>query len=360
LSSPPNQVFFQRGPGTRMASQAALKGPQQWYWSSGVLYAYALSDPDTLYASPGIEASVNPATRGAGLIQIQDRSFVTCRSGGHSISQRRPLHRLLGQGITVKDCEVDNSVDGGLVATSPTVALSNVTIDGCLIHHNTAGLNEGALGAATFQEGLTLEGVRGFAVRGCRISSNYALGVSLKHGTANGILENCQVYSNGLLNVYLDGASQITICYNKIYDCAADAGIKFGWKPARMTMDSIEIYSNLFWNNANGVSFTANSSVTAQTRNVRIYGNTFHSNQAVIRWKPTVTGHYSGANAITNNILWSQGTTSMVISDETTGQEGLSQTTVAYNAFPQGAASDTLGTSARIITDPSFVNPAAL
>ena len=80
-----------------------------------------------------------------------------------------------GQGITIKGCEADNSVDGGIVATSSAVALSNVTIEGCLIHHNNTGLKEGALGVATYQEGLTLEGV----IRLRRWALVYAYGMDI-------------------------------------------------------------------------------------------------------------------------------------------------------------------------------------
>jgi uncharacterized repeat protein (TIGR02543 family) len=358
LSTQPNQVFFNGVRGTMKTSQAALTGAQQWYWASGVLYVYATSSPSV--TTPVIEASVRPSLRTSGLIQIQDRSYVTVQdievtqsySAGICIASS-------GQGILIKGCEADNSLDGGIVATSDKVALSNVTIDSCLVHNNNGGIKEGALGVATYHEGLTMEGVNGFAVRGCQIYSNYALGVSLKHGATNGVVENCQVNSNGLLNFYHDGASKIQIRYNKIYNCASDAGIKFGLGTSAYNNDTIQVYYNLFWGNANGISFTANSGVTSQTRNISIYNNTFYNSPAAIRWNSTATGHYSGANSIKDNILWAQVTTNIGIRDETTGKQGIAQTTVAYNAFQKNAPTDTIGTNARVVADPYFANPSA-
>jgi uncharacterized repeat protein (TIGR02543 family) len=495
LGTPPNQVFFDGIRGTRMASQTALTGPQQWSWAAGVLYVYAPSDPSGLYLNPGIEASVSPATRGDGLIQIQDRSYVTVQ--GIQVTQSSSAGIGIassGQGITIQDCEVDNSVDGGVVATSPTVALANVTVESCLIHHNNGGLpeegsvnlalgkpafasstensslpatnatdgnlltrwsslrsdpqwiyvdlgsvyainrivlrwevaygrsyqlqvsddatawsdvystttgdggvddiplsapasgryvrmlgtqrgtrygyslyefeaygsgKEGALGAATYQDGLTLEGVNGFAVRDCQISGNYARGVSLKRGSANGIIEHCRVYANALQNVYLDGAGQTQIRYNRIYDCGADAGITFGLETSTYDNETVEVYYNLFWNNACGISFTALPGVTSQTRNISILNNTFYNHPVALHWKSDAAGRYSGANNVKNNLLWAQATTNVEMRDETTGQQGLAQTTVAYNGFQQGAATDTIGTNAQVMIDPYFVDPSA-
>ncbi|MCL5282125.1 MAG: InlB B-repeat-containing protein [Planctomycetes bacterium] len=360
LSAEPDQVFFDGVRGTRMTSQAALTGPQQWCWVSGLLYVYAPSDPGSLYVNPGIEASVRPAMRGDGLVQIQDRSYVTVQD--LQVTQSYSAGICLassGQGLTVQNCEADNSVDGGIVATSPGVALSNVTIEGCLIHHNNTGIKEGALGTATYQEGLTVEGVDGFVVRGCQVYSNYARGVGLQHGAANGSFENCQVNGNGSLNVYLDGVSSTQIRYNKIYDCAAGTGLGLGLETNTYDNDGVQVYYNLLWNNGNGVSFSAFSGVTTQTRNLNLYNNTFYSNGEAIRWRSTVAGHYSGTNKVENNLLWTQVTTNIGLRDETTGQQALAQTSVAYNGFQQGAATDTTGTNAQVMIDPYFVDPSA-
>lgn len=60
LSTQPNQVFFDDVRGTLESGVQNLDQPREWCWSSGVLYVYAVSDPDSLYSSPGIEASVRP------------------------------------------------------------------------------------------------------------------------------------------------------------------------------------------------------------------------------------------------------------------------------------------------------------
>jgi uncharacterized repeat protein (TIGR02543 family) len=492
LSTAPDQVFFSGVRGTQMPSPATLAGPQQWSWTAGVLYVYATSDPSSITTAV-VEASVQHAPRTSGLIQLQDRSCVTVQDLHVAESASAGIYLTgAGQGLTVRNCEADNSADGGIVATSPTGALSDVTVESCLIHHNNGGLQEagsvnlalgktavasstetssllatngtdgdlssrwsslfsdpqwiyvdlgsvatinrivlrwevaygrsyqlqvsddattwsevystttgdggvdditlgapatgryvrmlgiqrgtvwgyslyefeaygsgGVLGAATYQDGLTVEGVHGFAVRGCQISDNYGRGVGLEHGSTNGVFENCQVNGNGLVNLYLDGASNTQIRYNKIYDGAAEGGLQFGLQTSTYSNDTIEVYYNLFWNNAGGISFTALADVTSQTRNIRILNNTFYNHPVALHWEPAATGHYSGANNVKNNLLWAQATTNIGIHDETTGQQGLVQTTVAYNGFQQGAATDTVGTNAQVMADPYFTDPSA-
>ncbi len=492
LSTAPDQVFVNGIRGTQMPSPAALAGPQQWSWAAGVLYVYATSDPSSITTAV-VEASVRPAPRISGLIQIQDRSYVTVQDlqVSHSASAGICITGA-GQGLTIRNCEADNSDDGGIVAASPTGALSDVTVESCLIHHNNGGLQDAGsvdlalgktavasstedsslpaangtdgdfysrwsslfsddqwiyvdlgsvctinrvvlrwevaygrsyqlqvsndastwstvystttgaggveeiplsapatgryvrmrgvqratmwgyslyefevygsgsvLGAATYRDGLTVEGVHGFAVRDCQISGNYARGVGLEHGSTNGVLENCQVNGNGLVNLHLDGVSNTQIRYNKIYDGAADGGLQFGLETSAYDNDGIQVYYNLFWNDTRGISFTALPGVTSQTRNVSILNNTFYNHPVALHWESAATGHYSGANNVKNNLLWAQAATNTGIRDETTGQQGIAQTAIVCNGFQQGAATDTTGTNAQVMADPYFVDPAA-
>ena len=96
--------------------------------------------------------------------------------------------------------------------------------------------------------------------------------------------------------------------------------------------------------------------MTAQTKNISIYNNTFFNNWEAIRWKSGATDNYSGTNYIKNNLIWQNSTSNWAIRDYTSGRQALSRTTVAYNAFQQGAATDTTGSSAKVISNPYFVN----
>lgn len=58
LTTEPSSVKFNGTEGTEKTSVAALTAANYWYWASNVLYVYSTSDPDTAYASPGIEAVI--------------------------------------------------------------------------------------------------------------------------------------------------------------------------------------------------------------------------------------------------------------------------------------------------------------
>lgn len=71
------------------------------------------------------------------------------------------------------------------------------------------------------------------------------------------------------------------------------------------------------------------------------------------------TDNYSGTNAIRNNLFWQNGR-GTAIKDDTVGGQATSRTTIAYNAFQQGAPSDTTGSNARILSESPFVDAAGL
>jgi hypothetical protein len=357
LSTQPNQVFFDGVRGTRESGVQGLDQPLEWCWSSGVLYVYAASDPDNLYGNPGIEASVRPSMRVYGLIHIQNREYVTVESIAVTQSYSFGIYiRPAGRYITVSDCEASHSLDGGIVAPNAGgAAVSRITLLNCLVHHNNGGFKEGAPGVATYHEGITMEYVDGFTIRGCHVYSNYMEGLNIKRGGKNGLIEHCTLYANGLINIYEDGASNIEIRYNRIYNCTYNAGIEFGLETNTYGNDNIRIHHNLFWGNAGGVSFWAAGGVTAQTRNISIYNNTFYSNSEAIRWKSGATDNYSGSNAIKNNLFWQKDTWNWAIRDYTTGRQGVGGTSIDYNIFQQGAATDASGTHAAVVTDPYFV-----
>jgi uncharacterized repeat protein (TIGR02543 family) len=361
LSIQPNQVFFDEVRGTLQSSVQNLDRPLEWFWSSGTLYVYAASDPGGLYHNPGIEASVRPSTRAYGLIHIKDREYVTVE--GIAVSQSYSFGvyiKPVGRYITISDCEVSHSLDGGIVVPqSGGAAASQVTLLNCIVHHNNGGFKEGDPGVATYHEGVTMEYIDGFTIRGCRIYENYMEGLNVKRGGRNGVIENCVLYANGLINIYQDGASNIDIRYNRIYDCTYNAGIEFGLETNTYGNDNIAIHHNLFWGNSGGVSFWSAGGITAQTSNIRIHNNTFFGNEFGVHWKSGATNHYSGTNSITNNVFWQSGSTWWGIKDDTIGDQGIGRTSIGYNVFQQGASTDTTGTNARVVTDPGFANASA-
>jgi len=359
LSAQPLQVFFNGVRGTIRGSLSSVSAGTQWSWSSGVLYVYSTSDPDSAYTGPGIEASVRPSARTSGLINCRGHDYVTIESIDATQSNSFGLYfKSPGNYLTARGCDVSHSLDGGIVAPSGSPSLTQITFENCISHHNNGGYLEGAPGVTTYHEGLTVENTDGFVVRGCEVYSNYMEGVNFKRGARNGVTEYCTLHDNALINHYLEGATNIQIRYNRIYDCSYNAGIEMGLETNDRYNDNIRIYNNLFWNNAGGVSFWS-ANVTAQTRNISIYNNTFYGEGEAIRWKSGATDNYSGTNYIRNNIFWQNGGGNAAIRDYTSGDQAIGRTTIAYNAFQQGGYSDTTGSNARIISNPYFANAGA-
>ncbi len=357
LSSAPNQVFFNGVRGTRKSGTSALTAARTWYWASGVLYVYSTSDPDSAFVSPGIEASIRPSTRSYGIIHMAGRQYVTVQDIDVSQSASYGIYiRPTSRYITVQGCDVGYSLDGGIVASTGATPSTQISVINCSVHHNNTGfIGGGVPGVATYHEGLTMEGINGFLVRGTKVYANYMEGSNFKRGARNGVIENCLLYANGLINQYIEGATNIQIRYNKIYDCTYNAGIEFGLETNTYSNDTIKIYDNLFWGNSGGISFWS-SSVTAQTKNISIYNNTFFNNWEAIRWKSGATDNYSGTNTIKNNLIWQNSTSNWGIHDYTTNRQAISRTAIAYNTFQQGAATNTTGTYAKVVSNPYFVN----
>ena len=361
LGTLPRQVFFNEIRGTLEDASEDLNQANEWYWSSSVIYVYSTSDPDNAYVNPGIEASLTPSDRAHGLVHVQDCEHVVvqdieaAQSNSFGIYVKPPAHQ-----ITVDNCNANYALDGGIVVPQAGGnAATDITIQYCISHHNNGGYNEGEPGVATYHEGVTMELTDGFTIRGCEVYANYMEGINIKRGARNGVIENNRVYGNDIINIYHDGASDIEIRYNWIYDCTYNAGIELGLETDTYGNDNINIHHNLFWGNANGFSMWSMSSVAAQTRNINVYNNTFFNNENAILWKSGVTDHYGGDNNIKNNIFWQNREWYYAIKDDTTEDQALSRTAVAFNVFQQGSNTETAGTDAVVVSNPQFVDSSA-
>jgi len=357
LSSSPSQVFFNGVRGTRVGGSSSVNGANKWYWSGGTLYVYSGSNPGA-----SVEASVRPSTRSYGLVHVTNCSYVNIESLNVTQSSSFGLYiKPAASYITVRDCEVSQSIDGGLVAPSSNGSgCSQLTIEDCSVHHNNTGyIGGGVPGTDTYHEGLTMERVNGFVIRRTKVFDNYMEGSNFKRGATNGLIEYCDLYSNDLINQYIEGATNIEIRYNRIYDCSYNAGIEFGMETDTYNNDNVKIHHNLFWNNSGGVSFWAGN-FTGQHRNIRIENNTFYNNWEAIRWKAGATDNYSGTNYIRDNLFWQGSGSNRAIWDYTSGQQAIGRTNIAYNAFQQGAASATTGSNAKMISDAMFTSASGL
>jgi len=136
LSATPNQVFFGGVRGTKVSGISSVDSARKWYWSSGVLYVYATSNPGST-----IEASVRPSTRSYGLLHVAGREFINIESLEVTQSASFGLYiKAPSRYVTVRDCDVSHALDGGLVApSSGGVGPTQLTIEDCLVHYNRRG-----------------------------------------------------------------------------------------------------------------------------------------------------------------------------------------------------------------------------
>ncbi len=368
LATEPSQVFFNGTRGVKKASQGAVAAQYDWYWASGILYTYAASDPDTLYAAPGVEASTMPTSRLGSVLAVRG-DYVTVEGIDvtHSYGRGLEIEGATGDAadnVTIDGCTVSYSKDGGIVAANGRA--NYLTIEDCTVHHNNTGQLDPLVGGNpdTGMEAVSLEDTDDFTIRRCAVRENYREGIDAKYGSSNGYIYHNLCYNNGdvttwqgIIQIYLDGCTNTDVYQNFLYASNGDMqGIMLGMENDSYPTSGIRIYSNVIHDCSQGVRFWAGSAISAaKFSNISIVNNTLYScGEYGLIVTSAATDHLQSAWTIRNNIFWQDSGSAIV--DETTGDQALALATVTNNGFATGQASDTMGTSYRQLTFPGFTN----
>jgi hypothetical protein len=371
LATAPTQVFFDNTRGAKKATAGEVDAQYDWYWASNLLYTYAASDPDTLYVAPGVEASVRPTDRVSGILRItgdyvtvQDIDVSQSYSRGIEAEQTSPA---TADYVTLDGCTVEWSKDGGIVA--PNGLATNLTVEDCNVAYNNTGQVDPLVGGNrdTGMEALSLEGTNVFTARRNLVHDNFREGIDAKYGATGGDIYHNKTYANGdvtnwegIIQIYLDGATNTDVYQNLIYGDAAapkkDAvqGVVLGIEQDVYPTNNINIYSNVFYDCSEGVRFWTGSGVTVNLSNIYIVNNTFVScsGRGVYWWNPN--NNVAAPVWIRNNIFWQDAGSAIL--DDTTNNDGIAASTITHNGFALGQTSETKGTDYREPASAGFTN----
>jgi hypothetical protein len=273
-------------------------------------------------ADPGIisGACTNPGDNCAGIQLFTaagtlGRDYITVDSVTVTNSNAMGIAtKYTGSNITLKNCRVSGSKDGGIIATAAFLdesrTMTNITIEnnivtGCNSNYPTTDVHEA----------ITIENVDTFTVKGNTSYSNYKEGLDLKNDAENGTVYGNHLYLNGTNcatcpNVYFDGSHDINFYQNSIHDCTTAQGILIGPETSdgannNFDCSNINIYYNLIYSNtghAMKVWTGGPADADQYVDDIDIYNNVFYDTDCILIDTSTHVG--TTANNIKNNIFW--------------------------------------------------------
>jgi parallel beta-helix repeat protein len=235
--------------------------------------------------------SAGSTTRG--LITMDEQRYIKISGLTVTRSARHGIYAGKASHIVVEKTEVSYARDGGILIGEG----SDVVVTGNTVHHNNAGAENGDIERAA-NEAVTLYRMTRFRIDGNEVYQNHEEGIDVKNDSSDGTIQNNEVYANNGPNIYLDGANNLQVFNNDVYD--AKGPTKSGIGLAVETGGSarnVAIFNNLLHDNpGGGVDFWIGTYT-----DVRIFNNTIYNNgMAAIRLN---TGSVRDSVAV-NNIAY--------------------------------------------------------
>lgn len=159
----------------------------------------------TIRAAEGAEVVVEGGGgNDQGLVDVNGAAYValtglTVRGSG--------THGVYGAGtdhVVLRDCEVADSSDGGIVILDST----DLLIEGCEVHGNNAR------GTDASNEAISVVNTDGFEIVGNDVRDNGEEGIDAKYEARNGIIHGNRATGNRGPNIYIDSAHDIEVVGN--------------------------------------------------------------------------------------------------------------------------------------------------
>jgi len=200
----------------------------------------------TLMARPGDEVVVD----GQGLVFGEFRGLIESSSGVSDLtfdglrvtnSPGYAMKIFRGSRVTVKNCEVDRSWNGGIIFEGP--ATDATVIDNHV--HNTS-----LKGFSAAHEAITLSRINGFEIARNLSHDNGEEGIDAKIDSRNGTIHDNIVYNNGRVGLYVDSVAEVEIFGNVVYNNATQ-GITIGVEFSPRT-DRVQVHHNVMYGNGDG------------------------------------------------------------------------------------------------------------
>ena len=223
----------------------------------------------TIAAAPGAAVVIDSGDSsgsGNGLVSLDGRSWVRLvaltikGSASHGIYGDKIDH------IVVRDCEVADSQDGGIVLSNGR----DVLVQDANVHGNNAR------GTSASNEAISIVGTKTFEIVGSTVHDNGEEGIDAKYEASDGLIHNNQVWGNRGPNIYLDSAHDLTVTHNQVWGAteASKSGIGLAVENYSTTrrLANITVSNNVVRDNVGaGIDFWVESS--GQLSDVTITGN---------------------------------------------------------------------------------------
>ena len=308
----PNIVIFNGTVGTKVTTPSLVIAPNEWAWSSGVLYAYSTVDPTNTieYGARNYNATWNA------------KSYLTFDSLDFKYGNLYNLYPLgvSTAGVTIENSTIEGAYEHGFNKFGTTV-LSNYVFNNNIVKFN------GSIGIAINGNSSNVSIINnivynnGYTYEPGGVENTYGAGIKIVSDTTAAcgphIIENNDVYyngykDNGVTRVYanpnkgmgiwtdLVGTSGNSVQYNNVHD-NADIGIY-----VEKSHDQNIFYNLSYRNGLDGISVSDSDGIgTSHTFNNVVYNNTAYGNT---RAGLSVVGDYNQAdvnvynNTFKNNI----------------------------------------------------------
>jgi parallel beta-helix repeat protein len=285
----------------------------------------------TFTAAPGAEVKIEGGPVGEeddGLILLSDRSFITIAGITVKGSTRFGIFAAGTTGIELRNVEVTDSLDGGIVFLGG----SNARVLHSVISRNNAR------GTKADHEGISFgDNLDGFELANSIVSDNGEEGVDAKYGARNGRIHDNIVKDNRGPDVYVDSSSDIDI-YNNIV-----TGTKHESKSSILLgVEQVEEFERPMMERFAAVA-------SGRTQNVKIFNNAITDglNGGIGFWTPaSAAGVFVDIKILNNTVVDNPGGGLHVISG---GFEGLN--VIRNNIFAGNGKGDLIGDTSKFVID---------
>lgn len=299
-------------------------------------------------------------TRGDGIINVNANNILldglkAASSGGYGIKISPSVSN-----ITVQNCEVNDTIDGGIIAEDGL----NIVVKGCKVS------NTNQLGTSAWHEAITMHNIGGFEVMNNEVLNCREDGIDAKYDSRNGKIYNNRVNNSNGPEIYIDAAHDIEVYGNVLSGSAADkAGIGIAVEttanPNRLNTYNLNIHNNVIFDNGHGIWVWLENGAQefANLYGIKILNNTIvdnsRGNGGGIWFLPGGSpANFTSGNEIRNNIIYNNTVRSgaKVIRNDS---GGASRFVISNNLIRTGEPSDVVNLNQVETTAPGFVNAAS-
>jgi len=241
---------------------------------------------------------------------------ITVNQGSGDITIRKNKIYNIEHNVSPEDGRNGHGIE---VLGNTNIAIANILIEENEIYDCNTG----------YSENLTVNGyVDGFVIRKNKVYNGENIGIVVAGGYAansapalnyarNGVISGNEVYNidgtsgpipayqqhNGAIGIYVDGARNIIVEKNKVYDCGRGIGIVS--ETDNFPTDNCIVRNNFVYNNSLAGIYLGGyvNYTTGGTNNCAVVNNTLYANNRNLGYSNEVEGEIRLTENCTNNII---------------------------------------------------------